>query len=592
MTYQAFYRVYRPQSFREMSGQTHVKRTLQNALQADHTTHAYLFSGPRGTGKTSTAKIFAKALNCEKSPVAEPCNECETCKSITNNAHPDVIEFDAASNSRVEEIREIIEKVRFAPASARFKVYIIDEVHMLSTSAFNALLKTLEEPPAHAKFILATTEPHKIPATIISRCQRFDFKRLSSIDIVERMTVVLDDIDRQYDEKALRVIAQAAAGGMRDALSMLDQVVSFSDERLKLEDALFVTGSIGQDIFYQLVEHIKQRNVAQALGLVDQLMDEGKDAVRLSEDLITFFRDLLLIQTAPDLGDLLELASSEDKFVQLANDFTLDTLYKYIDILSKTQQEMRFSLHAKVYLETAILKMVQTSGGAPIAQQSTQAHTTVSVATDSSDLAELQQKVSQLEGLVRQLQVSGPPQQVAQKQARPRQKQSNSFRAPTGRVTEVLKVATRNDIQLIKGAWMDAMGRLSKSQEALLADSEPVAASESTFVLKFKHEILCRMAAENKELIAHFNQVLYDLTGTLYEAVFIPEEDWEQVRAEFVKKHKNTASPSSGETDSSGNESNEAVESLLGVVEEGMPDDSLISEAEKLFGKEFINIEE
>lgn len=590
MTYQAFYRVYRPQSFREMSGQTHVKRTLQNALQADHTTHAYLFSGPRGTGKTSTAKIFAKALNCENSPVAEPCNECETCKSITNNAHPDVIEFDAASNSRVEEIREIIEKVRFAPASARFKIYIIDEVHMLSTSAFNALLKTLEEPPTHAKFILATTEPHKIPATIISRCQRFDFKRLSSIDIVERMMVVLDDIERPYDEKALRVIAQAAAGGMRDALSMLDQVVSFSDERLKLEDALFVTGSIGQDIFYQLVEHIKQRNVAQALGLVDQLMDEGKDAVRLSEDLITFFRDLLLIQTAPDLGDLLELASSDEKFVQLANDFSLDTLYKYIDILSKTQQEMRFSLHAKVYLETAILKMVQTSGGAPIAQPSVSAHS--AVASDSPDLIALQQKVSQLEGLIHQLQVSGPPQQATQQQARPRQKQTSSFRAPTGRVTEVLKVATRDDIQKIKGAWMDAMGRLSKSQEALLADSEPVAASESTFVLKFKHEILCRMAAENKELIAHFSQVLYDLTGTLYEAVFIPEEDWEQVRADFVKKHKNTATQATSETDSSGNESNEAVESLLGVVEEGMPDDSLISEAEKLFGKEFINIEE
>ncbi|AMA64036.1 DNA polymerase III, subunit gamma and tau [Kurthia sp. 11kri321] len=366
MTYQAFYRVYRPQSFRDMSGQTHVKKTLQNALQSDHTTHAYLFSGPRGTGKTSTAKIFAKALNCERAPIAEPCNECATCKSITENAHPDVIEFDAASNSRVEEIREIIEKVRFAPASARFKVYIIDEVHMLSTSAFNALLKTLEEPPAHAKFILATTEPHKIPATIISRCQRFDFKRLSSIDIVERMKVVLEDIERPYDEKALKVISQASAGGMRDALSMLDQVVSFSENEVKLEDALFVTGSISQDIFYRLVEHIQQKNVASVLGLLEELMNEGKDAVRLSEDLITFFRDLLLIQTAPDLGDLLELASNEEKFVQLANDFSLDTLYQYIDILSKTQQEMRFSLHSKVYLETALLKMVQTSQPAQV----------------------------------------------------------------------------------------------------------------------------------------------------------------------------------------------------------------------------------
>src|SRR4051812_15781769 len=213
LTYQAFYRVYRPQSFREMSGQTHVKRTLQNALLASKTTHAYLFSGPRGTGKTSTAKIFAKALNCEKAPASEPCNECATCLSITEGSHTDVIEFDAASNSRVEEMRDIIEKVRFAPADAHFKVYIIDEVHMLSTSAFNALLKTLEEPPEHAVFILATTEPHKLPATIISRCQRFDFKRLSAIDILERMKVVLEDIELPYEEQALKVIAQAAAGG-------------------------------------------------------------------------------------------------------------------------------------------------------------------------------------------------------------------------------------------------------------------------------------------------------------------------------------------------------------------------------------------
>lgn len=589
MTYQAFYRVYRPQSFRDMSGQTHVKKTLQNALQSDHTTHAYLFSGPRGTGKTSTAKIFAKALNCERAPIAEPCNECATCKSITENAHPDVIEFDAASNSRVEEIREIIEKVRFAPASARFKVYIIDEVHMLSTSAFNALLKTLEEPPAHAKFILATTEPHKIPATIISRCQRFDFKRLSSIDIVERMKVVLEDIERPYDEKALKVISQASAGGMRDALSMLDQVVSFSENEVTLEDALFVTGSISQDIFYRLVEHIQQKNVASVLGLLEELMNEGKDAVRLSEDLITFFRDLLLIQTAPDLGDLLELASDEEKFVQLANDFSLDTLYQYIDILSKTQQEMRFSLHSKVYLETALLKMVQTSQPAQVMNNHSEQSSTV-------HSQGLEAKVAQLESLVQQMQSMGGPVAVAESQTtsqRPRQKPQAGFKVPTGRVNEVLKIATKPAIQQIKSIWMDAVNQLTKSQQALLADSEPVAASEGVFVLKFKHEILCRMAAENKELAEQFQQVLVGLTNTFYEIVFVPEDDWNRIRTEFIRKHKEGTQPVSENVNVAGNEPEEPVQSFLDIEQhEEEVDDTVVSEAQKLFGKDFIEIEE
>ena len=359
LTYQAFYRVYRPQSFREMSGQTHVKRTLQNALLASKTTHAYLFSGPRGTGKTSTAKIFAKALNCENAPASEPCNECPTCKSITEGSHTDVIEFDAASNSRVEEMRDIIEKVRFAPASARFKVYIIDEVHMLSTSAFNALLKTLEEPPEHAVFILATTEPHKLPATIISRCQRFDFKRLSTQDILERMKVVLEDIDLQYEEKALKVIAQSAAGGMRDALSLLDQVVSFSSDMVRAEDALLVTGSVSQDVFYDISQGLLSKDVAKVLSLLEELVADGKEPLRLAEDLITFFRDLLLLQTGSDLAELLQLVSPEEQFIELAHSYPAETLYGFIDILAKTQQEMRFSHHTKIYLETALLKMAQ-----------------------------------------------------------------------------------------------------------------------------------------------------------------------------------------------------------------------------------------
>lgn len=585
LAYQAFYRVYRPQSFREMSGQSHVKRTLQNALLADKTTHAYLFSGPRGTGKTSTAKIFAKTLNCEHAPTDEPCNECATCKSITNGSHPDVIEFDAASNSRVEEMREIIEKVRFAPASARFKVYIIDEVHMLSTSAFNALLKTLEEPPAHVVFILATTEPHKIPATIISRCQRFDFKRLSSNDILERMKIVLEDIALPYDEQALKVIAKSAAGGMRDALSMLDQVVSFSGEKLTLEDALFVTGSISQDVFYELAKSLVEKDVAKVLAMLEQLMSEGKDAVRLSEDLITFFRDLLLIQTAPDLGDLLELATTDEKFQSLANDFPMDTLYSYIDILSKTQQEMRLSLHAKVYLETALLKMSQSQK-----VTSPNAGTIVNGTVDTAGISELQTKIVALETLVHQMQQGG---NVVQQQTPTKQRQhvkaTSKFNAPVGRIQEVLKIATKQDIQLVKNAWVDALNQLPKSQSALLEDSEPVAASESAFVIKFKYEIHCQMAADNKELVSNFGQYMAGITGKIYDIIFVPEDSWQKIRTDFIQHHKMDRKSESEET--VGEQTSEVVQSIL-VEEQQSSEDPLVSEAEKLFGKDFVEIEE
>ncbi|MGX9132830.1 DNA polymerase III subunit gamma/tau [Rummeliibacillus sp. JY-2-4R] len=585
MSYQAFYRVYRPQSFREMSGQSHVKRTLQNALLANKTTHAYLFSGPRGTGKTSTAKIFAKALNCEHAPTDEPCNECATCKSITNGSHPDVIEFDAASNSSVDEIREIIEKVRFAPASARFKVYIIDEVHMLSTSAFNALLKTLEEPPSHVVFILATTEPHKIPATIISRCQRFDFKRLSSIDILDRMKIVLEDIQLSYDEQALKVIAKSAAGGMRDALSMLDQVVSFSGDKVTLEDALFVTGSISQDIFYDLAKSLAQKDVANVLAMLEQLMSEGKDAVRLSEDLITFFRDLLLIQSAPDLGDLLELATTDEKFQTLANEFTMDALYSYIDILSKTQQEMRLSLHSKVYLETALLKMSQLSNfRSTIVGSENSAETT-------PQMADLQSKINMLETIVHQLQQGVPVQQQTEVQSQPRQraKTSNAFNVHVGRIQEVLKVATKQDIQAIKTAWADVLNQLPKSQSALLEDSEPVAASSSAFVLKFKYDIHCQMAAENQELVSNFSRCMAGITGNLYEIVFAPEESWLKIRADFIQHHK--MDKKDQQEDLGGEQSLEVVQSIL-VDEQQASEDPLVTEAEKLFGKDFVEIEE
>ncbi len=554
-----------------MSGQVHVKRTLQNALLANKTTHAYLFSGPRGTGKTSTAKIFAKTLNCEHAPTSEPCNECATCISITEGSHPDIIEFDAASNSRVEEMRDIIEKVHFTPANARFKVYIIDEVHMLSTSAFNALLKTLEEPPAHVVFVLATTEPHKLPATIISRCQRFDFKRLSSNDILERMKVVLEDIDLPFEEQALKVITQSAAGGMRDALSLLDQVVSFSKDVLKVEDALFVTGSVSQDVFYELTLAIQQKDVAKVLLLLEQLVADGKEPLRLTEDLITFFRDLLLLQTEGDLSELLELVTIEDRFIQLAQQFSADTLYSFIDTLAQTQQEMRFSHHTKIYLETALLKITQFTSSP-----------TATVGVNSA----LEEKVVTLERLVQQLteQLANgvPAQQQEQQPPRQRAKTPNGFKPQTGRIQEVLKDATKEGIQKIKSAWAHSLNQLQKSQAALLAEAEPVAASSSAFVLKFKYDIHCQMVAENRSLLTMFAQTLAAQIGTMYEVLCIPESSWLELRENFIRDNGLNAKKS------------EQVENVAEpFIDDAQPiasQDPLIVEAEALFGKDFVEV--
>lgn len=579
LSYQAFYRAYRPQSFAEMSGQTHIKQTLQNALLYNKTTHAYLFSGPRGTGKTSAAKIFAKALNCENGPAKEPCNTCETCKSITEGSNTDVIEFDAASNSRVEEMRDIIEKVRFAPSNARYKVYIIDEVHMLSTSAFNALLKTLEEPPAHAVFILATTEPHKIPLTIISRCQRFDFKRITSTDIVSRMKEVLTDAAIEYDVNVLKIIAQAAAGGMRDALSMLDQVVSFSGEKMTIQDALLVTGSIGQEVFFQLADALIEKDVARALGYVEQLVEDGKDPVRLTEDFITFYRDLLILLVAPKQTELLEIATGDALFLELASKFPVDTLYKSISILTNTQQEMRFSNHAKVYLETAIIRLAQVPKEAMVNSESN-AELEMKVKSLESQLQQLQQQISQ--GIIPQ--ANGGEQEQPKRQ---RQKSSGGVKVSSGRIQEILKTATKTDIQTIKSQWANILQQLQISHAALLNDAEPVAASSSAFVLKFKYDIHCQMAIENKTFSSSFPQLIANLTGTMYEVVYVPEESWLKIREEFIKQN-GLKQGGAGDTEDTSSKPTEAIEFLQGMEE--ISEDPLIVEAEKLFGKEFVEV--
>lgn len=356
MSYKALYRTYRPSDFKEVSGQEHITTTLQNALQSGKVAHAYLFSGPRGTGKTSIAKIMAKAVNCELAPVDNPCNECKTCLGIQSGMNSDVIEIDAASNNGVDEIREIRDKVKYLPGYGKFKVYIIDEVHMLSTGAFNALLKTLEEPPAHVIFILCTTEPHKIPLTIHSRCQRFDFKTISLDEIVEKLEEITTKEEINVEKEALRQIALFAEGGMRDAISLLDQALAYSPKLIKTEDILHISGGISSQKQQDLAAAIRQMDSVKALKSLDELIVSGKEVSKILQNLIQFYRNLLMFKSVGYTDDMSPLLHNEF-FEKLARAHSNKRLFYYVEILSKALSESRYSSNPRLYLELAFLKM-------------------------------------------------------------------------------------------------------------------------------------------------------------------------------------------------------------------------------------------
>ncbi|TVP94347.1 MAG: DNA polymerase III subunit gamma/tau [Acholeplasmatales bacterium] len=359
MAYQALYRTYRPRDFEEVAGQDHITRTFKNALMNNKLAHAYLFSGPRGTGKTSIAKIIAKAVNCKLAPVANPCNQCDVCEGIDKNQIHDVIEIDAASNNGVDEIREIRDKVKYLPSVGQYKVYIIDEVHMLSTGAFNALLKTLEEPPKHVIFILATTEPHKIPATIHSRCQRFDFRGIALPDMMRKLKAIIDHEKIAIDEAAVRLIAESAEGGMRDAISLLDQVVSYSEETVTIDHVHAIRGSIAEDDLLGIGEAIERHEVVEAFNLFERLLTAGKEPRRLLEDFIRFFRDVLMYKNTEDAVDE-RLLSVSERFKRYSESLGNARIFHYIDILHDIQQKMRFGGQAQLYMELAFVKMVDT----------------------------------------------------------------------------------------------------------------------------------------------------------------------------------------------------------------------------------------
>ena len=576
MSYQALYRVWRPQTFEDLVGQDMITKTLKNALATKQTTHAYLFAGPRGTGKTSCAKLFAKALNCPNQVNGDPCNECETCKAITAGRLNDVIEIDAASNNGVEEIRDIRDKVKYAPTQADYKVYIIDEVHMLSTSAFNALLKTLEEPPANVVFILATTDPHKIPATIISRTQRFDFKRITSGAILERMEYILKQKQFEYDEKALNVIARAAEGGMRDALSILDQVLSFGDNKVTLDNALLVTGSVTRENLIKYLSQVQNHETVAGLQTIHAILDEGKDTKRLLEDLINCCRDLLLYKQAPEMLEQTGSVMIDDEFKSMAEKSNPETLYRYIDTLNEQQENMRYSMHQSVYLEVLTVKLAKIDGK----ERKTSVQSLQTAPETLNELNDLQRQVKELKDQVKNLLGKTNRGFSDEKTSRPAKKtvQRYEIKIDVASIYRILGSATKIDKNRFLDCMKDILSTLNISSKAMFKMCEIEAAGPEGIILSFNNEFICGRIINEERVRDEFENSVGRIYGDAKKIVYVPKNRWLNIRQEYIKQMRSGTIPK------------DAAEIPSDQTKEH--EDDLVQEAEDIFGKDLIEIKE
>lgn len=524
--YQALYRKYRSQTFDEMVGQSVISTTLKQAVESGKISHAYLFSGPRGTGKTSAAKIFAKAMNCPNQVNGEPCNQCDICRDITNGSLEDVIEIDAASNNGVDEIRDIRDKSTYAPSRATYKVYIIDEVHMLSTGAFNALLKTLEEPTENVVFILATTELHKIPATILSRVQRFEFKAIKQKAIREHLASILDKEGLTYEVDALNLIARRAEGGMRDALSILDQALSLSpDDQVTMAIAEEITGSISMVALDDYVQHLMENQATQALQALETIYDSGKSMSRFATDLLTYLRDLLVVKAG---GDNQRQSALFDANLSLP----MERIFQMIAVVTNHLPEIKKGTHPRIYAEMMTIQLAKEEG-VPLPSGLSSEVTT--------EIEGLKRELNQLKQALAQLQTSPSLAPAKAAQAKPK---LTTYKIDRVKILKIMEETvqdsqqSRQYLDALKTAWNEILDSISAQDRALLMGSEPVLANSENAILAFEAAFNAEQAMKRTDLNAMFGNIMSKAAGFSPNILAVPKADFHHIRSEFALQLK------------------------------------------------------
>lgn len=497
MMYQALYRQYRPTTFDEVLGQKHITVTLKNQIQKENIGHAYLFSGTRGTGKTSTAKILSRAVNCIDLQDGNPCNKCEMCRGIIDESIMDVIEMDAASNRRIDDIRDLREKVIYPPSRTKYKVYIIDEVHMLTPEAFNALLKTLEEPPKHLIFILATTEPEKLPQTILSRCQRFDFKRVSTKDMADRMRSIGEDLNLEIDEKVLNLIARNSDGAMRDALSLLDQCISFGEGKIEYEDAINILGIANNDKMLSLTESIIKKDLKKSLSQIDNIIQDGKDINQFIKDITYHFRNIMIAKSTKDPSELIEMDDETlTSYIEQADQVELEFILNTLDILTMSDEKAKWSTQPRIILEMAIIQIAKLEEKLSLEDRIKKLE--MGIKSGSQNIVKKDRE-----------EITKPKtSQEAIKDEKPKTKDHKSEGAKAEVAREISQDSSNIDISTIKSKWKDILQVIKKEKMnvyALLIEGKPSVFQNGLLTIAYKepygfHKEAVN-SAQNKEFV-------------------------------------------------------------------------------------------